>query len=217
MAKHADKPVLSAGTSHCPPRPTRPNSTACRIRIPAQITSRVSRRPNSPRSARSPASRILPISSSIMCRATGSSIEIAETLPRLLSQSRRFSRRLYREDWQGLVRVSSTEMAADRRLLVSPRRHSDRCLLADRRIAVRHLAPRPGRRPLSRPRLRPEMGPSPGRRAHRSRPQVVDKRLAVVDPREGRKGDRIADHRPAASSRSGSSPRGTAAPSAASG
>ncbi len=46
-----------------------------------------------------------------------------------------------------------TEMAADRRLLVSARRHSDRRVLADRKIAEGNVDSRPGRCVLSRPGL----------------------------------------------------------------
>ena len=45
-------------------------------------------------------------------------------------------------------------MAADRRLLVSARRHADRRVLADRRAAHGPVGSRPGRRALSRARLR---------------------------------------------------------------
>ena len=42
------------------------------------------------------------------------------------------------------------EIASHRRLLVSARRHPDRRVLADRKIAEGHVDPRPGRRALSR-------------------------------------------------------------------
>ena len=46
------------------------------------------------------------------------------------------------------------QMAADRRLLVSARRHPDRRVLADRPPAEGHVGPRSGRRALSRARLK---------------------------------------------------------------
>ncbi len=49
----------------------RRRSSACRTRIPTPTTWRASRRPSSPRCARSRVSRTSPISSSTTCRATG--------------------------------------------------------------------------------------------------------------------------------------------------
>ena len=50
--------------------------------------------------------------------------------------------------------AAGSEMAEDRRLLVSARRHSDRCLLADGSAAGRRLAAGSGRAALSRSRLK---------------------------------------------------------------
>ena len=58
------------------------------------------------------------------------------------------------QDRQGDRRADRAALAQDRRLLVSARRHSDRRVLADRRIAEGRLGARPGRRALSRPRLK---------------------------------------------------------------
>ena len=52
-----------------------------------------------------------------------------------------------------LAGAAQAALAADRRLLVSARRHSDRRVLADRATAEGRLGARPGRRALSRPRL----------------------------------------------------------------
>ena len=52
-----------------------------------------------------------------------------------------------------LVGGDEAALAADRRLLVSARRHPDRRVLADRRAARRAVAARPGRRAVSRARL----------------------------------------------------------------
>ena len=49
--------------------------------------------------------------------------------------------------------ISEAEISADRRVLVSARRHADRCVLADGKIAGRRVAAGPGRGALPRPRL----------------------------------------------------------------
>src|SRR5690606_12498328 len=81
-------------------------------------------------------------------------IEIAETLSGQLPQSRRLSRGLHRGHRQTSGRDAGAAMAADRRLLVSPWRHADRRVLADRSRAGRAVAARSGRAGLSRARLR---------------------------------------------------------------
>ncbi len=50
--------------------------------------------------------------------------------------------------------TAEAALDADRRLLVSARRHADRCVLAGRQTAQGRLGARPGRRALSRARLK---------------------------------------------------------------
>ena len=77
-------------------------------------------------------------------------IEIAEALSRELPQHRRLPRGLHGHDRQAARGAAQAEMAADRRLLVSARRHADRRVLADRAVAGRRVAAGPGRGALSR-------------------------------------------------------------------
>ena len=56
-------------------------------------------------------------------------------------------------DRQAYRRAHRAPLPPHRRLLVSARRHADRRVLADGDGTRRHLAARPGRRPLSRPWL----------------------------------------------------------------
>src|SRR6266478_2004302 len=81
-------------------------------------------------------------------------VEIAETLYRELSQSRRVSRGLHGRNRQTDIGGNQAEMAAHRRILVPARRDSDRRVLADRQIAEGNVDPRSGRRTLSRARMR---------------------------------------------------------------
>ena len=60
---------------------------------------------------------------------------------------------------QRLTRRDEAAMAADRRLLVSARRHADRRLLAERHAARRPVAARPGRAALSREGMNMAGGP----------------------------------------------------------
>ncbi len=69
-------------------------------------------------------------------------IKVAEALPRVVSQSRRISRGLHGRDRQARREPHRAALPADRRLLVSARRHSDRRLLADGKAAERRLAAR---------------------------------------------------------------------------
>ena len=68
----------------------------------------------------------------------------------LVPQSRRVSRGLHPGDRPAAGRGVDAEMAADRRLLVSARRHPDRRLLSDRRAACRGCGCPTGRCALSR-------------------------------------------------------------------
>ena len=72
-----------------------------------------------------------------------------------LSQSRRLPRGLHARHRQAGRGGDQAEISAHRRLLVSARRNPDRCLLADRKIAVRCVAAGHGCRALSRSRLMP--------------------------------------------------------------
>ncbi|CAA9438739.1 MAG: NADPH-dependent 7-cyano-7-deazaguanine reductase, partial [uncultured Rubellimicrobium sp.] len=76
--------------------------------------------------------------------------QVAQALPRELPQSRRIPRGLHRVCSAAPRGPACAAMAADRRLLVSTRRHSHRCLLPDRPRAPGRLAAGPRRATLSR-------------------------------------------------------------------
>ena len=59
-------------------------------------------------------------------------VKVAEALPRLVPQPRRLPRGLHAGDRQAARRIAGAALPAHRRLLVSARRHTDRCVLADR-------------------------------------------------------------------------------------
>src|SRR5262249_55205222 len=81
-------------------------------------------------------------------------IEVTETLSRELPQPFRLPRGLHGDDRPAHCRRDQAGLAAHRRLLVSARRHSDRCVLADRSRAKGSLAFRPGGDGLSRTRVK---------------------------------------------------------------
>src|SRR5882672_9271852 len=89
--------------------------------------------------------------------------QVAEAFPDELPQPRCLPRGMHGDDRPAHRRDDRTALAAHRWLLVSARRHADRCLLADRRGAEGPVAARPGRRALSRPRI---AGPDGARTAH---------------------------------------------------
>ena len=76
--------------------------------------------------------------------------EVAETLPRQLSQPRRIPRGLHRAHRQGPRGLAQASLAQNRRLLVSARRNADRRVLAKRPVAERRVAARSRRCALSR-------------------------------------------------------------------
>ena len=125
---------ISAG---CGARPRAQSASATRI------MSRALPRRNSPRSARSPASRISRIWSSTMCR--GRLLVESKSLKLYLTSFRNHG--AFHEDCTVAIgkttgRAAQAEMAAHRRLLVSARRHADRCVLAGGKIAEGRLGAR---------------------------------------------------------------------------
>ena len=80
-------------------------------------------------------------------------IEIAQTVPQQLPQSRRVPRRLHGRYRAKALCAPKAEMATHWWLLVSTRRNADRCVLAGRPITERCMGARSGRRPLPRTRL----------------------------------------------------------------
>ena len=93
--------------------------------------------------------------------------EIAEALPRELPQPRRLSRGLHDRGRQEDRRARRAALSSHRRLLVPPRRHSDRRVLADREAPSGPVAPRSRHPALSCSRV-------VRRRARRSLPPPHD-------------------------------------------
>ena len=86
-------------------------------------------------------------------------IEVAEAVPLLVPQSSRLPRGRDGRHRPAARGRDEAALAADRRLLVSARRHPDRRLLADGRAARGPVAAGPGRRALSRAGLSLADGP----------------------------------------------------------
>src|SRR5947207_1236464 len=76
-------------------------------------------------------------------------IEVTQALCRKLPQSRRLSRGRHGGGRQTARNAARAALAAHWRLLVSARRHADRCILAIRQVAGRRLGAGPGRCGLS--------------------------------------------------------------------
>src|SRR5665213_718663 len=79
--------------------------------------------------------------------------QIAQALHVLVPQPRLVPRGDDADDRQAAGATAGATLAQDRRLLVSARRHADRCVLADGRTAPGRVAARAGRSALSRTRL----------------------------------------------------------------
>ena len=132
-------------------RPRKRSSTAFPIRKRTPTMWCASRRRNSPRFARSPAS---PDFAHLMIdyvpRQWLLESKSLKLYHRQLPQPRRIPRGLHGRNRQAHRGRDQAEMAAHRRLLVSARRHPHRCVLADRQVAEGLVDSRSGRRALPR-------------------------------------------------------------------
>ena len=127
--RHASRAGDEAAAKPAKRRP----STASRTRTLTRLTWRASRRPEF--------TSLCPITGQpdfahlvidYVPRATAGGIEVAEALPRFVPQPRRLPRGLHAGDRQAPGPVAGAALPPHRRLLVPPRRHPDRCVLADR-------------------------------------------------------------------------------------
>src|SRR5262249_28073774 len=101
--------------------------------------------------------------------------QVAQALSRLLPQPRRLSRGLHAVDRQAPGRGPAAELAAHRRLLVSARRHADRCVLPDGAGAGGRVDSRSGCCPLPGTRVRAGEAFDP----HSARQAIRERALAA--------------------------------------